>query len=117
MATNIKGKVYETWNAADGSFSGYSVAVVTYKFSAVDGDLDLEFGKERKTLQAAINDGKSFFKKRGGGYRIEISAHADLYKFYDDGTQYGDMREEICFLGLIDDNGEYFKMYNNAEWL
>lgn len=117
MKKNIKGNVYQTWKAIDGSFSGYSVAMVYYQFNASKDGFDVECGNERNTLKAAINDGKRFFKKNGVGYRIEVNAHADLYDYFDNGAQRGDLKEDTCFLGLIDENGEYFKMYNSAEWL
>lgn len=98
---------------------GYSVADITFHFDACDeSGNDLIFGKDRKTLKAAINDAKRFFKKRNNDTDYYgIYANAVLTDYYDDGSVARKPSEDCARIGSLDPNGQYFDMCEDVDWL
>lgn len=110
--------IYRYWIEKPSNKEGYSVAEITYHAeSHFDGDGKIEevFGKERKTLKAAINDGKKFYEKNPDAL-VSIYAFATLTSYYDDGTEESRPDTDCARIGSIH-NGEYFDLHEQHDWL
>ena len=110
--------IYRYWRELRSKKEGYSVAEITFYFEASDDFDTVHYGKERKTLQAAINDAKRFFKKNEDkGYNYSIYANAILTDYYDDGTMVRKPDNDCARLGTLDPDGEYFDMCEPVDWM
>ena len=107
-------KVYQYWTSNKGD--GYSEAVITFCFDSIDDNGHEVYGKDRQTLQAAINDAKKQFKKTPDA-NFSLYANAELTDYYDDGTVDGKTERDCIRIGSIDPNGNYFDLCESADWL
>lgn len=107
-------RVYSYWTT--GKRNGYSEAEITFSFDSIDDNEREEFGKERKSLNAAINDAKRAFRKNPDAY-YSIYAHAILTDYYEDGTIAHKPYDDCARIGSINHNGEYFDLCESVEWL
>lgn len=110
--------IYRYWKECrPNGKEGYSVAEVTFNFEASNDFDTVEYGKERKTLKATINDAKRYLKKNEDKeYYYSIYAYAKLSDYYDDGTLIR-TDEDSARIGTLDVNGEYFDLCESHEWL
>lgn len=107
--------IYQHWREHGTGKTGYSVADIIYTADA-SNDFDTEwYSKERKTLQAAINDAKRYYKKNPDAY-FGIYAKATLTDYYDDGTKRYRSFEEEARIGTLHD-GEFFDLCEPVDWL
>lgn len=98
--------------------TGYSVADIEFyaeNFISETGDTTW-YGKHRKTLNAAINDGKRYFAKHPDEY-VNFYASATLIDYYDDGTPASKPDTDCARLGTLDETGEYFDLCESVNWL
>lgn len=111
--------VYSYWIEGKTQKQCYSVADITFSYDAYDKTgRYLAFGNRRKSLQAAINDAKRFFKKRNNNTDCySIYAHAILTDFYDDGTIVRKPEEDCAIIGSLDSRGQYSDSCEPVDWL
>lgn len=100
--------------------NGYSVAEITFHFEALldeEGRADENFGKDRKTLSAAINDAQKFFKKHHeDNYYYGIYAEAEITDYYEDGTAIR-VERDGARIGTLSEDGSYFDLCEPVDWL
>lgn len=99
---------------------GYSVADIYFQANAIVEENGYHvkdwYGKERKTLKAAINDAKRFYKKYPEAY-FSIYAYATLTDYYEDGTLVRKPDNDCARIGSIIHDGEYFDLCESVDWL
>lgn len=107
--------IYRYWRDGNGR-EGYSVAEIVFTAESYNDFDTVWYGKERKTLQAAINDAKRYYKKHPDLY-FSIYANAKIQDLYDDGTPQCKPWEDCARIGTLDIDGEYFDMCEPVDWL
>lgn len=109
--------IYSYWEAFPSKREGYSVAVITFDFDAIDEKGNEHFGKSRNTLKEAINDAKRYFKTHSDSY-FSIYAHAILTDYYTDSGEKVRKPEEDCIrIGSLTPFGDYLDLCESADWL
>lgn len=112
-------KIYRYWTGGpvgQPAREGYSVADIIFTAAACKDFDTVWYGKERKTLNAAINDAKRYSKKNPDVF-FSIYANATLTDYFDDGTMSGKPWEDCARIGTLDECGEYFDMCEPVDWL
>lgn len=108
--------IFRHWEELSSKRKGYSEADITFSFDTVDDVGNEYYGRKRKTLQAAINDAKRYFKTHRDWY-YSIYAHATLREFYQDDTQAYKTVYDCARLGSLTLDGEYFDLCESVDWL
>ena len=111
-------KIFEYWKEGKSGREGYTIAEIEFaaeNFISETGDTTW-YGEKRKTLRAAINDGKRYFAKHPNEYII-VYAWAKITPYYNDGTQRHKSYDDCVSLGSIDPNGNYFDFCTPVDWM